>query len=59
PDVSKKIAKQFEYADKKQIPFVAVVGTNEMTKNMVMLKNMKTGIQQEVSVNDLAVALMS
>lgn len=59
PDVSKKIAKQFEYADKKQIPFVAVVGTNEMTKNVVMLKNMKTGIQQEVSVNDLAVALMS
>jgi histidyl-tRNA synthetase len=51
--------KQFEYADKKQIPFVAVVGTNEMTKNAVMLKNMQTGTQHEVSVNELQAALMS
>lgn len=49
PDVVKKIAKQFEYADKKQIPFVGVVGGNEMANNTVMLKNMATGAQEEVS----------
>ncbi len=50
PDVVKKIAKQFEYADKKQIPFVAVVGTNEMAKNTVMLKDMSSGLQEELSI---------
>lgn len=51
PDVVKKVAKQFEYADKKQIPFVAVVGTNEMTNNTVMLKDMKTGQQEELGID--------
>lgn len=50
PDVVKKVAKQFEYADKKQIPFVAVVGTNEMAKNTVMLKDMSSGLQEELSI---------
>jgi histidyl-tRNA synthetase len=53
PDVVKKIAKQFEYADKKQIPFVGVVGGNEMANNTVMLKNMATGDQEEVSFEAL------
>lgn len=53
PDVVKKIAKQFEYADKKQIPFVGVVGSNEMANNTVMLKNMATGTQEEVSFDVL------
>ena len=51
PDVVKKVAKQFEYADKKQIPFVAVVGTNEMNNNTVMLKDMKTGQQEELGID--------
>lgn len=59
PDAGKKIAKQFEYADKKQIPFVAVVGTNEMAKNTVMLKNMQTGTQTELTINDLKALLLS
>lgn len=53
PDVVKKIAKQFEYADKKQIPFVGVVGGNEMANNTVMLKNMTTGTQEEVNFEKL------
>lgn len=53
PDVVKKIAKQFEYADKKQIPFVGVVGGNEMANNTVMLKNMITGTQEEVNFEKL------
>ncbi len=57
PDVVKKIAKQFEYADKKQIPFVAVVGSNEIAKHTVMLKNMLTGNQEEVSIEQLILIL--
>ena len=57
PDVVKKIAKQFEYADKKQIPFVAVVGSNEMAKNTMMLKNMTTGNQEEVDFDKLVEVL--
>lgn len=58
PDVVKKIAKQFEYADKKQIPFVGVVGSNEMAKNTIMLKNMTSGTQEEVSFEKLVESLV-
>jgi len=57
PDVVKKIAKQFEYADKKQIPFVGVVGGNEMANNTVMLKNMSSGTQEEVGFEKLVESL--
>ncbi len=57
PDVVKKIAKQFEYADKKQIPFVGVVGGNEMANNTVMLKNMASGTQEEVGFEKLVESL--
>lgn len=53
PDVVKKIAKQFEYADKKQIPFVGVVGGDEMANDTVMLKNMSSGEQKAVSIEEL------
>jgi len=53
PDVVKKIAKQFEYADKKQIPFVGVIGGNEITNNTIMLKDMVSGQQEEVSFEKL------
>ncbi|MES2515072.1 MAG: histidine--tRNA ligase [Bacteroidota bacterium] len=59
PDIVKKIAKQFEYADKKQIPFVGVVGGNEMLKNTVMLKNMTLGTQEELSFDALLERLTS
>jgi histidyl-tRNA synthetase len=50
PDVVKKIGKQFEYADKKQIPFVAVVGATEMANKTVMLKDLRIGLQEELSI---------
>ena len=45
PDLC-KIKKQMNYADQKQIPFVAIVGENEMQTDTVMLKDMTTGEQQ-------------
>ena len=52
PDAA-KMKKQFEYADKKQIPFVAIIGTNEIANRTIMLKNMSTGTQEEISTEKL------
>ena len=48
-----KMKKQMAYADAKAIPFVAIVGGNEMESNTVMLKNMATGEQTQVNINQL------
>ena len=48
-----KMKKQMGYADAKHIPFVAIVGGDEMAQNKVMLKNMTTGEQQLVTVDEL------
>jgi histidyl-tRNA synthetase len=52
PEVT-KIKKQMAYADSNNIPFVAIVGENEMNENKVMLKNMKIGEQKLVSLTEL------
>ena len=48
-----KMKKQMTYANNKAIPFVAIVGETEMNDNKVMLKNMKSGEQILVSVDEL------
>ena len=48
-----KMKKQMGYADAKQIPFVAIVGGNEMETNTVMLKNMASGEQTQVTLEEL------
>jgi histidyl-tRNA synthetase len=48
-----KMKKQMGYADAKKIPFVAIVGSDEMDANKVMLKNMTTGEQQLVSLDEI------
>ena len=50
---SVKMKKQMSYANAKQIPFVALVGENEMTANKITLKNMETGEQQLLTVEEL------
>ena len=52
PD-SAKMKKQMTYANSKAIPFVAIVGENEMKENKVMLKNMTTGEQDLVTIDEL------
>ena len=54
-----KMKKQMGYADAKQIPFVAIVGGNEMESNTVMLKNMISGEQQQVTLDDLCKILLN
>ena len=52
PDAS-KMKKQMGYANSKVIPFVALVGENEMSEGKVTLKNMETGEQKLVSPEEL------
>jgi histidyl-tRNA synthetase len=53
PDIVKKVAKQFDYANKKNIPFVCVIGSNEMEKKRYMLKDMQKGTQEEMSLEEI------
>ena len=48
-----KMKKQMGYADEKQIPFVAIVGGDEMAQNTVMLKEMSSGNQKQVNLQEL------
>ena len=52
PDAA-KMKKQMQYANVKAVPFVALVGENEMNAGMVTLKNMTTGEQQMVPAAEL------
>ena len=52
PDAA-KMKKQMQYANVKAVPFVALVGENEMSAGMVTLKNMTTGEQQMVPAAEL------
>ena len=48
-----KMKKQMGYADTKKIPFVALVGENEMNEGKINLKNMLTGEQKLVGTDEL------
>ncbi len=52
-----KMKKQMGYADAKKIPFVAIVGGDEMAAGKVMLKNMQTGGQQLLSADECIAAM--
>ena len=52
-----KMKKQMGYADSKNIPFVAIVGSDEMASSEVMLKNMLTGEQQKINLEALLNAM--
>ena len=54
-----KLGKQFKVAEQKQIPFVIVVGENEIKENKFMLKNMQSGQQSLLSVEEIKKILKS
>ena len=56
PD-STKMKKQMSYANAKAIPFVAIVGENEMNEGKVTLKNMATGEQSLLAPEELIAAV--
>lgn len=54
---SAKVKKQMGYADAKKIPFVAIVGETEMNEGKITLKNMITGEQKPVTLEELTAQL--
>jgi histidyl-tRNA synthetase len=48
-----KFDKQFKYAEKKQIPFIIIIGDEELAKNTVTVKNLKTGKQDSFAPTSL------
>lgn len=56
PDAA-KMKKQMSYANAKMVPFVAIVGENEMKEGKVMLKNMTSGEQSLVTPDELVAAI--
>ena len=52
PD-SAKMKKQMNYANDRQIPFVAIVGADEVQNGTIALKNMTTGEQQTLTISQV------
>ena len=49
----RNIGKLMNYANTLQIPYVVVIGENELKENKFTLRNMKTGKQELLSEKDL------
>ena len=47
-----KMKKQMAYANAQHIPFVALVGESELAEKRLTLKNMETGEQQQLSIEE-------
>ena len=47
---NKKLKAKFKYADKLEIPYVIVIGDDEISLNKIKLKNMKTGEEKEINM---------
>ena len=52
-----KIKKQMNYADKKRIQYVVLVGEDEMLSGNLTVKNMSEGTQQSLTIQDLLILL--
>jgi histidyl-tRNA synthetase len=52
-----KFGKQMKYADAIKVPYVAILGENEIVERKVKVKNMTTGEEELVARSDAAVAI--
>ncbi|MDJ1496717.1 histidine--tRNA ligase [Cytophagaceae bacterium DM2B3-1] len=57
PDIA-RMKKQLDYADRKKVPFVVIIGSNEMATGKLALKNMITGEQKSLSVEEIIEAIL-
>jgi len=49
--MDRSLGKQFEYADKKEIAYVVIIGPKELEEDSVTIRDMKTGEQKLVKIN--------
>ena len=52
-----KLKKQFDYADKKNIPFISIVGETEVSSGVLNIKNLASGEQLTFPKDDIAAIL--
>ncbi len=52
-DDQAKLEKQLKYADKKGIKYVIILGPEELSKNLIKLKNLKTGQQKDLTKENI------
>jgi histidyl-tRNA synthetase len=50
---AEKMKKQLKYANDKKIPFVIVVGDNEMTSGKLAFKDMESGEQTSITIEEI------
>ncbi len=48
-----KFDKQFKYAEKKNIPYIVIIGSEEMQSHTCKIKALQTGVQQTISQQEL------
>lgn len=53
-----KMKKQFAYADQKKIPFIVIIGSEELSSGLYQIKNMVTGDQQKYSPAEIVAKLL-
>jgi len=52
-----RINKQLDFGNKKKVPYVIVIGSDEVASGMLALKNMATGEQEKLTVNQIIARL--
>ncbi|NJN19242.1 MAG: histidine--tRNA ligase [Oscillochloris sp.] len=58
-DTKAGLGKQFKEADRKGVPFAAVLGPDELAQGVVVLKDLRSGEQRSLPRNEVVAALMS
>ena len=53
-----KFDKQLKYANKRSMPFIAMIGDEELKEDVISVKNFKTGEQKKMTLADMITALM-
>lgn len=57
PDLQAKMGKKFRYADDKKIPYTIIIGSDELKNNVVSLKNMQSGEQKQITIEEVIAEL--
>ncbi len=55
----RRLGKQLEYANKMNIPFVVIIGPEDLSKGVVTLRNMKSGEERKVRIDEIVRTLES
>jgi histidyl-tRNA synthetase len=52
-----KFDRQFKYAEKKNIPYIGIIGEEELKTGTIMVKELASGVQVKMNINELLAKL--